>query len=667
MHIDPNHINLQRIHVIYKTHLDVGFTDFSANVIRNYFQAYIPKAIDLARELRESGSSDRFVWTTGSWLIYEYLEQANSIERNRMEEAIAAGDITWHALPFTTHSENMDSSLFRFGLSLSQELDRRFDKQTIAAKMTDVPGHTRGIVPLLAEAGIQFLHIGVNGASTPPDVPPVFLWQIPGGAQIIVMYHKGSYGDLMVVPGMQDAIAFAHTGDNLGPQSTDQIQAGYQEMRKQFPQSKIFASTMDAFARQLMMVRDTLPVITGEIGDTWIHGAGTDPKKESMYRELSRLRRNWLAMGEPESSLHGFSRKLMMIPEHTWGLDLKTHLNDWENYAPVDFQVARSQPNFIKMEQSWEEQRDYLRQAIQSLPDSLQAEAKQKLARLEPHLPDVQAYQKVDDYERPINLGKFVVSVDPQTGCLRHLEMHHLDLAGDDHPIGLFWYEVFSAEDYRRFYRQYCVNKRQTRFWSIPDFTKPGIDPYAPEHKTYLPGLKWMGIQERQIDDLLLLHLEMPPESTSHHGAPKHIWLQIVFSRQEPVASFRLQWFEKKAFRLPEALWFSFNPRVKHHRLWRMNKLGHWISPYEVIRNGNRHLHAVGDEGVFHQNSGQKVQIQSLDSVLVAPGEPSLLDFNNQHPNLRNGLHFNLFNNLWGTNFPMWYEENALFRFLLSA
>ena len=31
--------------------------------------------------------------------------------------------------------------------------------------MTDVPGHTLGIVPLLAEAGVRFLHLGVNTAS----------------------------------------------------------------------------------------------------------------------------------------------------------------------------------------------------------------------------------------------------------------------------------------------------------------------------------------------------------------------------------------------------------------------------------------------------------------------------------------------------------------------
>ena len=50
---------------------------------------------------------------------------------------------------------------------------------------------------------------------------------------------------------------------------------------------------------------------------------------------------------------------------------------------------------------------------------------------------------------------------------------------------------------------------------------------------------------------------------------------------------------------------------------------------------------------------------------LVAPGEPSLLDFNDRQPPLERGMHFNLYNNVWGTNFPMWSDEDARFRFVL--
>src|SRR5579862_2305183 len=84
--------DVKRVLVMFKCHLDVGFTDTQAGVTKKYFEVYYPSAINRAAAMRESGA-DRFTWTTGSWLLYEYLEQASSDARKQMEQAIAAGDI----------------------------------------------------------------------------------------------------------------------------------------------------------------------------------------------------------------------------------------------------------------------------------------------------------------------------------------------------------------------------------------------------------------------------------------------------------------------------------------------------------------------------------------------------------------------------------------------
>ena len=95
----------------------------------------------------------------------------------------------------------MDAQLFRAGLGISEELDDRFGRTTTAAKMTDVPGHTRAMVPLLAEAGVTFLHLGVNPAWPVPDVPPVFRWRSPDGAEVVVAYQAGGYGGELTIDG----------------------------------------------------------------------------------------------------------------------------------------------------------------------------------------------------------------------------------------------------------------------------------------------------------------------------------------------------------------------------------------------------------------------------------------------------------------------------------
>ena len=173
---DPS---VKRVLVMFKCHFDAGFIDTQAAVVHRYFDQYFPQAIDLASQLRQSGSQ-RYVWTTGSWLLYEYLEQAAPEQRTRMEKAIAMGDIAWHALPFSWQTEMLDESMISGSIGLSKTLDQRFGHTTTGSKMTDVPGHTRGLIAPLAAQGVKFLDIGVNDASTPADVPPLFLWKAPG-------------------------------------------------------------------------------------------------------------------------------------------------------------------------------------------------------------------------------------------------------------------------------------------------------------------------------------------------------------------------------------------------------------------------------------------------------------------------------------------------------
>jgi hypothetical protein len=135
--------NVKRVLVAFKCHLDVGFTDTQAGVTRKYFDVYYPEAMKRASQMRGSGS-DRYTWTTGSWLLYEYLEQASADARKQMEQAIQAGDIAWHALPFSWQTEVLDRSLITGAIGFSKSLDQRFGRSTAGAKMTDVPGHTLG-------------------------------------------------------------------------------------------------------------------------------------------------------------------------------------------------------------------------------------------------------------------------------------------------------------------------------------------------------------------------------------------------------------------------------------------------------------------------------------------------------------------------------------------
>src|ERR1700678_1816977 len=289
--------DVKRVLVMFKCHLDVGFTDTQAGVMRKYFDVYYPEAMKRANAMREAGA-DRYTWTTGSWLLYEYLEQAKGDARKRMEQAIAAGDIAWHALPVSWQTEVLDRTIIAGAIGFSKSLDQRFGRTTAGAKMTDVPGHTQGLIGPLAENGVKFLHIGVNSGSTPPDVPALFVWKDSAGATLIVMYQHKGYGGVVSIPGSDLAIAIEMADDNAGPHSMAEIRAIYADLRKQFPGATITASSLSQIAEAVYPYRDRFPIVTDEIGDTWIHGVPSDPVKVARYRELARLRQEWIADGQ---------------------------------------------------------------------------------------------------------------------------------------------------------------------------------------------------------------------------------------------------------------------------------------------------------------------------------------------------------------------------------
>ena len=51
-------------------------------------------------------------------------------------------------------------------------------------------GTTKAVIPILEKMGIEAISIGVNGATTPASVPPVFRWQ-SGNSSVLALYHPG--------------------------------------------------------------------------------------------------------------------------------------------------------------------------------------------------------------------------------------------------------------------------------------------------------------------------------------------------------------------------------------------------------------------------------------------------------------------------------------------
>jgi len=564
---------IKEVLLVFKTHLDIGFTDYAENVAKSYLEDYIPNAIKTAYQQR--GTENPFIWTTGSWLIDLALKN----DDGTVEKAINDGLIKWHALPFTTHTEYMNTELFKYGLDISKRLDERFGKKTIAAKMSDVPGHTIGIVPLLADAGIELLHIGVNPATPMPEVPEIFTWKC-GDKSITVMYNGGGYGTFFEID--DTAVAFCVTGDNLGPHGSDNLKALYEDVRNKYPGAVVMAATLDDVAVRLR--GKTFPVIENEIGDSWIHGVGTDPTKTRVYRSVLRQAH--------DLKDYDLTENLLLVPEHTWGMDLKTHFHDDANWFLSDLQKA---PNKLLFEKSWDEQRDYVTKAAQIL--------------------DV-------DISDDLKVEK--VNVDGMVET-------------EDKPSVRIIYQLFNGSDYERYKKDYMIDHVE---WAIWDFTKVGIPDYqSGEFEAKVVGA-WSDNRKK------IFELSFDSKIREFSGLP-----QIFVIEEDDMVE--IKWFGKKQNRLPEAFWLKFTGMKEN---WEMLKLDQWIKPKDCI--GMKNLHAVWSI------RNDEFEIDNLDAPLVAPYGCHLLEWENICD--KQDMHFNLYNNIWNTNFPMWFSDDTKFRFRIK-
>ncbi|KRC59089.1 hypothetical protein ASE14_14985 [Agromyces sp. Root81] len=680
------------IHVLQKTHLDVGYTDYAQNVIARYVDEYIPAAIALADRLAERGGPEQFIWTTGSWLVSHALRNGTEQQRGNVDRAIREGKIAWHAMPMTIQSELADRSLFEFGLGISQDLDRTYGRSTVAAKMTDVPGHTVGVVPLLRAGGVELLHLGVNPVSALPEVPHAFRWRAPDGSEIVVVYDS-DYGASRVDPEQltmvgDQALYIAFTNDNHGPPTESTVMGLFDELRTSYPDAEIVSSTLDRFAAAITEFRDELPCIESEIGDTWIHGVASDPWVLSRYRRLSRAREAWSRGHSPltEDQLADVSEGLLLVAEHTWGESGQVFLPDFVNYEKSAFEAARRRDeidisanperyapqleaalsirprqgwSYSAYEQSWQGKRDFLEHAIDRLPESVRSVVRGMIAS------PAKSDAPVDRV--PVlgvtKLGAFEVAIAGD-GALSLLR----DRTGRDwaaqHPIGQYRYESFAPEDYGVWFDNYCRGLDLHAGWAIADFGKPGFESStpAPRREVFRPVVLEAETWREGTTDVLRVTAAMSPDASERLGAPRVVEIDYRASDDGAALSIELRVCQKDANRLPEASWFSLAPRVAEPEGWRLRKLGALVDPVDVVRNGNRRMHAV--EALEH--AVDDVTITSIDAAVVAIGEQNLLHYGNSYGDLREGFHFLLHNNVWGTNYRMWFEEDQTYEFRLE-
>ncbi|KAA0165994.1 hypothetical protein FNF31_01608 [Cafeteria roenbergensis] len=393
--------------------------------------------------------------------------------------------------------------------------------------------------------------------------------------------------DYLRVPGLDEVLVYAWRSDNAGPpQSAAEVQGYFKEVAALFPGATVEASTLDAFAAVLRPFKASLPVVTEEIGDTWVMSASTDAKKLMAARALERALEGCLASGDCDATdpvVVRFRKRHIKMIEHTLGLHVYSMgarmFDDWSN---ADFYAAfrAGDPLLRANPMSWARQKSWVINAPLSelsAEHPLLAWCQAELVALQPHIPEPTAggfvrVQALDQRLSGLGPGRRVtMRFDPATAAIAELADARSGVvwanmtADGQSSLGLARYQTLTEADWAAFREAYIYFETDTT-WAENTYGKPNMSSADPEHQLAAPTMTelWLKKAAKAGDaDLVLVRAVFAPQLHSKYGAPTDVWTQYSLTAGldgAAVINVTVTAVNKSATRLSEAAWMTFNP-----------------------------------------------------------------------------------------------------------
>ena len=368
---DAGHQNehVTDIIVVFKMHVDIGYTNLAEGVLQKYTTSMLEETLRSIEETSELPESEQFVWTIPGWPLKYMLENSSMENRKKLGQAIAEGRIVPHALPATYETEASDLETLVRGLSITSEINQRFDlPEARDAKLTDVPSHSWALPAILKNAGVDFLHIGCNPGSASPDVPVLFWWQGPDGSKLLTFYWAQYYGSGILPPKdwpHKTWLAMIHTHENTGAPSPEEVAELLRSAKEEMPDVNIKIGRLSDFYDLLMKEDPQIPIVKGDMPDSWIHGYMSKPKETKLSKFLQRETFNTEILNTQlnewagtdiniDTYIQKTAENIMLYDEHTFGLAL-SHGNQHRWTWDDEFKINKSLGYYDYLETSWME------------------------------------------------------------------------------------------------------------------------------------------------------------------------------------------------------------------------------------------------------------------------------------------------------------------------
>ncbi|NQX43007.1 Glycosyl hydrolases family 38 C-terminal domain-containing protein [Pedobacter steynii] len=370
-----NDSKVKEVIVVFKTHFDIGYTDWSDNVRYNYANSMIISALSTVDKSKDLPKDQQFKWTISGWPMKEILSKAKPDVKLSVEQAIKDGNFLVHALPFSMETESSDLEPLVQSMGYASKISRAAGLPLpIDAKESDVPSHSWILPTMLTNAGVKFLHIGCNPASRSPEVPLLFWWEGPDKSKLMTFYYGEYYGTSPAPPkdwAHKTWLAIIQTNDNSGAPTYEEYREAVKNVEKLNPGAKVRVGSMADFYSTIIKENPKLITVKGDMPDTWIHGYMSMPREMKSSRVLSKSTFNLEAFStlssiwgrKSEEPIPAFvdqsSENINLFDEHTWGLAMSHGESGYWAYGK-EFEKLRAKGYYDIIEYSWKEKGNYV-------------------------------------------------------------------------------------------------------------------------------------------------------------------------------------------------------------------------------------------------------------------------------------------------------------------
>ena len=213
-----------------------------------------------------------------------------------------------------------------------------------------------------------------------------------GRWRLLTFYWAEYYGSGILPP--QDWpyktwLAMIHTHENTGIPSPREVARLLQTAKEKMPHARVTIGRLSDFHDLLVKEDPKLPVITGDMPDTWIHGYLSDPRETRICKHLAEtynteiLNAQLAHWGAGVRNIGPYIDEaiegMVLYEEHTFGAAL-SHGNQHKWTIGDEFKINKSLGHYGFLEGTWTEKSNRIRRARRLIVPLMHQQLKQLAA-----------------------------------------------------------------------------------------------------------------------------------------------------------------------------------------------------------------------------------------------------------------------------------------------